>query len=256
MRQGGAVTRTPACEAQEEAELVLRAGQGDAQAAEALLSAHRPQLLSLARRLARGGLPSRDEPPSHGGLPSCGALTAEELAQAGCIGVLRAARRYDPAQAARFWTYAMPWVLGEMRRALRRALDATGAYDRRRQIAREEEALRSRLGRSPSFAELARACRVPDWELVQAVACAAPQTLDGDGQSALEEHIPGEEIDLAAVDLRLALARLGEEERRLILLRYFRDQTQQETARLLGKSQAQVCRMERRALDTLRQWLD
>ena len=240
MQQGGAVTWAAAPDGQDAAELALRAGRGDTQAAEALLAANRPLLLSMARRLESG------------------ALAAEELVQAGYVGLLRAARRYDPAQAARFSTYAVPWALGEMRRALRRALDATGAYDRRKQIARQEDALRAELGRSPSFAELARACHAPDWELVQAVACAAPQTLDADAstQDALEERIPGEEIDIDAVDLRLAMGKLGEDARRLILLRYFRDRTQQETARLLGKSQAQVCRMERRALDALREWLD
>ncbi len=221
----------PSAAHDEGAALALRARKGDGEAKEALLRTHGALLRSLSRRLTGG-------------------TVSEELVQAGAVGLLRAAERYDPAQGARFSTYALPWALGEMRRALRRALDETGAYARRRQIARQEEALRAALGRSPSFRELADACRLPDWLLVRALSRAQPME-----EAQRGGELPAAEIDLRALDLRLALSSLDADARRIILLRYFRDMTQQETARLLGKSQAQVSRIERRALDLLRERL-
>lgn len=183
------------------------------------------------------------------------ALAREELVQAGYVGLLRAARRFSPEGGARFSTYAVPWALGEMRRALRGTADATGAYDSRRRLLRAEEALRAKLGRSPTAGELARASGMEDWELAQAMGALAPESLDADAGAEgtpLAERLPGGEIDVDAVDLRLALSRLGAEERRVILLRYFRDRTQAEAAATLGKSQAQISRIENRALDALR----
>ena len=227
----------------EENQLFARVRSGDAQAAEILFAPYQALIGSLAARLRK----------------SSSVLDVEELIQAGYVGMLRAAKRYDPAQSVRFATYAVPWAIGEMKKALRKALDATGAYDRRRQIARQEGVFYAQFGRSPSAQELARACGMSDWELVCAVSASTPASLDvsagDDGQATLEERLEGERINMDAVDLRLALERLDEEARKLILLRYYRDQTQKEAAALLGKSQAQVSRIESRALDTLRAFL-
>ena len=226
----------------QELHLLMNVRNGDTELAQELLAPYRPLLASLAMRLTRGSW----------------ALTTEELIQAGYVGMLRAARRFDPAQAVRFATYAVPWALGEMKRAMRQALNSTGAYDKRKQIAKQEETLFAQLGRSPSAQELAKACGMNDWELVSALSAASPLSLDsgdtgfGADGTELEERLDGGEIDMEAVNVRFAMEKLDQESRRLILLRYFRDQTQKETARLLGKSQTQVCRLERRALDTLK----
>lgn len=223
-----------------EAALLERVRQGDAAAAEALLRPYGALMASLAGRFQAEG------------------LQREELVQAGYMGMLLAARHYDPARTARFATYAVPWALGEMRRALRKTLDTMGAYDPRRRLLRTREALKEKLGRAPSAGELAKACGMTDLELAQTLCAAVPESLDSQaGRDAppLEERLPCGEIDIEAVDLRLALGRLSEEERKLILLRYFSDRTQKETAALLQKSQAQISRIERRALDALRAWL-
>lgn len=226
----------------EEARLIARTREGDASAAEALLSPYKALLASLAGRFLTQG------------------VQTEELVQAGYVGMLRAARRYDPGKGVRFVTYAVPWILGEMRRTVRRALDATGAYDRRGQIARAQETLSAALLRAPSAAELAAACGLTPWELMQALCVSSPLSLDGEtqpggGALSTQERIGGGEIDLDAVDLRIALGRLDEEARKVILLRYFSDRTQRETAQALNKSQAQVSRVERRALDALHELL-
>lgn len=210
---------------------VERAQRGDGAAMERLLSANRPLLVALSRRMGATG------------------AMADELVQAGFIGLMEAVRRYRPEGGARLTTYALPWILGEMRRALRCALDATGAMDKRRELTRCEASLRETLGRAPRMEEVARACGMDARRAAQIDACARPVSLDAFGDSAL----PGAmEIDVDRVSLRVALGALSEDERRLIYLRYFRDRTQQETAHLLQKSQAQVSKLERRALDRLR----
>lgn len=227
----------------EEMLLFARVRDGDAQAAELLFEPYHALIGSLALRMKKGS----------------SALDVEELIQAGYVGMLRAAKRYDPAQSVRFATYAVPWAIGEMKKALRKALDATGAYDRQRQIARQEGIFYAQFGRSPNAQELAQACGMSDWELVCAVTASTPASLDAsftdDDQTTLEERLEGGKINMEAVDLRFALDRLDEEARKLILLRYFRDQTQKEAAGILGKSQAQISRIESRALDTLRTFL-
>ena len=228
---------------EEEGLLFARVRNGDAQATESLFSPYHALLASLAHRLRRGS----------------SILDVEELIQAGYVGLLYAARRFDPNQSVRFVTYAVPWAIGEMKKALRKALDATGAYDTQRQIVRQEGIFFERFGRSPNAQELAQACGISDWELVCAMTASAPASLDvllsGDSQMTLEERLEGDRINMEAVDLRFALERLDEEARKLILLRYFRDQTQKEAAGVLGKSQAQISRIESRALDTLRTFL-
>ena len=80
-----------------------------------------------------------------------------------------------------------------------------------------------------------------------------PLSMEGSDGEALLRTLAGEEdIDVERVALRMAMNELEAEEQRVVLLRYYRDMTQQETARLLGRSQAQISRIERRALDRLR----
>lgn len=169
--------------------LIARAQRGDAQATEALMMMYRPLLLSLAHRLI------------------CPAGWADELLQAGYLGLMQAVRRFDSAKDVQLITYATPWILGEMKRALRR-LSAAGA------VSLDKE-------------------------------------LSDDGATLMDVLSIGEEVDIEKIDLRLALQSLSVEEQKVICLRFFRDQTQQETACLLGKSQAQISRIERRALDRL-----
>lgn len=180
------------CEAAErENGLILRAQQGDMQAMEALLVLHQPLLHALCGRLF------------------CPAQARAELVQAGCVGMMQAVYRFEPGRGVRLMTYAVPWILGEMKRALRALYASAGTL-----------------------------------------------SLEGDSE---EERIPLTEklrgsdgVDIEAVALRVAIQQLPDEQRTLICLRYFRDMTQKETAVLLHKSQAQISRIERHALDRLR----
>lgn len=178
-------------DAHDELTLIRRAQQGDREAMQALLAPHRALLVSLARRLF------------------CPESAHAELVQAGYLGLMRAVQRYDPSRGVQLMTYAVPWILGEMKSALRQLARPAGV------LSLEEER--------------------------------------GEGGASLLDVLSaGEGIDLEHVNLRLALQQLDAEEQRILCLRYFRDRTQQETACLLGRSQAQVSRMENRALDRLR----
>lgn len=180
----------------EENELIARIRQnGDPQALCELLSPYDALLRHLARRLL---------------VPSS-VMTQEELAQAGYVGLICAAKRFDAKKGVRFVTYAVPWALGEMRGALRSAC----AQDGVRMLSLDD------AGEDPQGRPL-------------------------------EETLPGGELSVERVALRLALERLTPQERKLISLRFFEDRTQRETARLLQRSQGQVSRMESRALDRLR----
>ncbi len=226
----------------EEQETILGAQQGDASALERILNTYHPMLTVLAQRL---------------GVPS---TLWDELVQAGYVGLMQAVYKFCPAHGTRLSTYAVPWILGEMKRALRKALDDTGALQKHRYLMRYEAQLYQSLGRAPRVDELAQASGLQAQQIAQIEACASgPLSLE----SPQEEHATtlaqalagGEEIDVDSIGLRLAIESLKKEEQQLIYLRYFREQTQQETARLLGKSQAQISRMERHALDQLRELL-
>lgn len=180
-------------DAQAEQELIERVQRGETQAYARLLEPYRVLLRQLALRLCPYGSP----------------LPCEELVQAGFVGLMQAARRFNGAKGARFISYAVTWALGEMRTALRAAYGPRGVQSVSMDAAMKEE------GRT------------------------------------LGETIPDESISEEAVELRLALSRLDAQERRVIALRYFEDRTQAEAARMLGTSQAQVSRVERRALDSL-----
>ncbi len=218
--------------------LIALAQQGNRPAVDRIVSIYLPMIAAIAGRFRVS--------------PSI--LQRDELTQAGVLGLLRALERYSPAAGSRLGTYAMAWILGEMRRAIGKAVDSTGAYPLLRQIMRRQEQLEHRLGCSPSLAELAKACALSEAELAEVISLTNPlKECTQDSGTSLYDCALREELgDIAKADIRIALAALPEHEQQIIILRYFRDRTQSEAARILGKSQAQVSRIERSALDHLR----
>lgn len=193
----------------------------------------------------------------------------EDLFQLGCIGLLKAVDRFDLSYPVRFSTYAVPMILGEVRRHLRddgpmrvsRTLKSLAQSAHRTQ-----EALAKELGRDPSVAEVAAALQAPVDAVVAALDSSRPLAsiqepiYAGDGDpihlgDQLHDGSTGEPLWLNRVALRDGMALLEERERTILLLRYFRDRTQVEVARLLGISQVQVSRLERRALAQIRTYL-
>ncbi len=190
----------------------------------------------------------------------------EDLVQAGCMGLIKAVDGFDEGRGLRFSTYAVPVIMGEMRRLFRdggavkvgrtlKELSMRAARERERFVARE--------GREPTVNELADALGVDPAQAAQAFGASLPvisltRWEDGSGESGDQIDLPvapPEEQITDRLALRQVLAELDERDRRLIELRYLRHRTQQVTADALGMTQVQVSRRERVILQELRRKL-
>ena len=189
----------------------------------------------------------------------------EDLYQLGCIGFLKAIHGFDPDFGTQFSTYAVPKIAGEMRRFLRD--DGTVKVsrtlrERSARIAQARTELSAALGREPVLSELAEYLTLEPEDIAMAeTATASVTSLSAEtGEGLTLESVLGDEgMEDALVeqlDLRAAIARLPERERTVIDLRYFRAFTQERTARVIGVSQVQVSRIERRAVERLRRMLE
>ena len=187
----------------------------------------------------------------------------DDLYQAGCMGLVKASAAFDAGRGVMFSTYAVPVILGEIRRLFRdggtvkvsRSLKELGLA-----AGRTRELLGSELGREATVNEVAeRMGRAPE-DVAQALAATTPPLSltggeeDGSGQIDLPEEGPEERLsDL--LSLQQLLSSLEERDRQLIFLRYYRRKTQTEVARRLGMTQVQVSRREKRILQSMRQQL-
>ncbi len=228
------------------ADLLQAAREGDNQACEQVLEENNGLIWSVVRRYYGRGV----EP--------------EDLYQLGCLGFLKAVRGFDPSYGTQFSTYAVPKIAGEIRRFLR----DDGAVKVSRGLKERGTALRSvrsrlcgELGREPVLSELAQATGLTPEEIAAAETATEPvvslQSETGDGLT-LEGVLSGGEMEEGLVErlaLRTAIERLPERERKVLLLRYYRGMTQAVAARVLGVSQVQVSRLERRGVERLRQEL-
>lgn len=186
----------------------------------------------------------------------------EDLYQLGCLGFLKAVQGFDPEYGTQFSTYAVPKIAGEIRRYLRDngALKVSrGLREQSLTIYSAREQLRTRLGREPALSELSEATGFSPEEIAVAeLAVAAPDSLqqeNADGltlESTLADSAATEEALVERIALRSAIHALPEQEQQTILLRFYRGLTQQQCARILGVSQVQVSRLEKRALERLR----
>ncbi len=188
----------------------------------------------------------------------------DDLYQAGCVGLIKAADGFEPERGLKFSTYAVPVILGEIKRLFRDG----GAVKISRPLkelslraTRERERLAKEHGREPTVEELAAMLGVEPAEAAQAIAAALPPlslTRTGDEEEGEQIDLPTDSHETVITD-RLALKQildsLNERDRRLILLRYVARQTQQVTADRLGMTQVQVSRRERALLLALREKL-
>ncbi len=186
----------------------------------------------------------------------------EELFQVGCVGLVKAVDRFDLERGTRFSTYAVPLILGEVQRHLRDQAPpglGRGALALAQRARRAEDALSAEFGRAATADEVAAKLGVSMGDLALALeAGRRPASLD-EGAGSAEGHPWHERLaapGVAAADtalLRTLLGRLEPRERMVLVLRYFRDRSQAEVGALLGLSQPQVSRVEKRALQALRQ---
>jgi len=191
----------------------------------------------------------------------------EDLFQVGCIGLLKAIAKFNFQYGVRFSTYAVAMIVGEIKRFLRdnsplrvaRSLKETGV-----RVNRARESLANSLGREPTLSEIAAALGLPVEDVVAASEAAyTPASLQdvicGEGADAVLRQdqlarLEGDEDSwLKEIAVRELLARLPERERQVLRWRFFEDRTQAEIAGELGISQAQVSRIERIALEKLKE---
>lgn len=234
------------------AELLALVAEGDNEALGELVTFNMGLVKSLALRFRDRSL--------------CGgrAVEYEDLIQIGTIGMIKAARSYDPSYNTAFSTYAVPLIIGEIRRFLRddglikvgRTVKKTGA-----DIGRKREEFVTEHGREPRISELAELCGLPEEEVVYALeAVATVRSLsepagEDDGltlESTLSEH--SVEIDTATdkIALNEAVSGLPELWRKIVYLRFARELSQQQTGRILGMTQVKISREEKKIMDRLR----
>lgn len=224
---------------------IAKAQAGDEAALEYLTKTNTPLIRSVAMRfLGRG-------------------MEADDLFQVGAIGFIKAVRAFDLTRGLELSTYAVPMIMGEVRRQLRdhglikvsRGLKETAA-----RAAVAMQTLSEASNGEVSLSALAAHLAIAPEELATALAATkTPDSLDrpiGDGEGLLLDKIPLKEDMAEKATDRVTLCQLlrtgNETERKVILYRYFKDKTQAETAQLLGLSQVQVSRAEKKAVSRLR----
>ena len=218
---------------------------GDIEAGEELFELNRPLVYSIAARFTGRG------------------VDMDELCEIGTIGLVKAINTFDFSRECAFSTYAVPLIFGEIRRFLRDDGMMKVSRDNKRLSAllNAERERRLNLGADVGIRSLAEAVGVSAEDAAAALFSTAPvRSLDeaafddGDtltlGATVCDEDAPARDFDRLA--LRLAIEKLSERERKIIILRYFRDFSQAETARLLGLTQVKISREEKKILAILR----
>ena len=190
----------------------------------------------------------------------------DDLFQVGCVGLLKSIDNFDTSMNVRFSTYAVPMIIGEIRRYLR---DNNSIRVSRslRDIAYKalgvREAMLKQTGNEPRVEQIAETLGVPREDVVAALdAIAEPVSLyepvyrdSGDAiyiVDQLRDEKQGEESWVTDLSVRQALDKLGERERNIVRMRFFQGRTQMEVAQEIGISQAQVSRLEKSALKKMR----
>ena len=190
----------------------------------------------------------------------------DDLFQLGCVGFLKAIDGFSEEYGTCFSTYAVPKIAGEIRRFLRDDGTVKVSRSTKEQAARIKAArfhLEQRIGREPNISELARETGLTPEEIAFAEIAAGPaeslQKENGEEGFTLELVLGdknAEERMIEHVALRSAIEKLPDREKQIIVLRYYHGMTQQNTAKVLHISQVQVSRLERRAIDCMRDALE
>jgi len=228
--------------------LLLRAKDGDEQARQELIEGNLRLVLSVIQRF--GG---RGESP-------------DDLFQVGCIGLMKAIANFDPTKQVRFSTYGVPMIAGEVRRYLRdnSAIRVSRSIrDVAYRVLQCKEALLSQLGREPTREEIAKELDLPAADVAEALdAVCAPVSLydpvysdGGDPLTVMDQVYDIKNTEntwMERIALRSAFQSLGQREKQILSLRFVGGKTQMEVAGTLGISQAQVSRLEKNAISTMR----
>lgn len=229
-------------------ELIILAQEGDEKSTETLIVENMALVKSIALKFRDRG------------------TELEDLMQIGTIGMIKAIRSFDLERGTAFSTYAVPLIVGEIRRHLRddglirvsRGYKRTGII-----IMREKTRIMTEEGREASISELASLAGVTPEEAAVAIDAVSPisslsDNIYGEDSRTLDSVIPdresADELENLndKISLGQAISKMPPEWRRIVLLRYYRDMTQQQVANLLGLSQVKVSREEKKIMVFLR----
>lgn len=224
--------------------LLLQSKSGNREAEEELVKANVGLIWSVARRYFGRG------------------VDPDDLYQLGCLGFLKAVEGFDPNFGTQFSTYAVPKIAGEIRRFLRD--DGTvkvsrGLKERSAHIKMIRQQMTAKLGREPTLSELSAETGLQAEEIAVAETATASaesiQKPSGEDGFTLEDVLTDGEMEEKIVEkiaLQEAIERLSEREQMVIKLRFFHGMTQDKTSKILGVSQVQISRIEKKALESLR----
>ena len=228
--------------------LLRRARCGDISAREKLIEGNLRLVLSVIQRFDKRG-----ENP-------------DDLFQVGCIGLIKAISNFDPDKNVRFSTYGVPMIAGEVRRYLRDNSPirvSRSIRDVAYRVLQCKEQQTVRLGREPTLEEISRELDIPMEDVSQAMdAVCAPVSLydpvytdGGDPLTVMDQVRDTKNTEdgwMEHITLQNAFRNLGEREKQILSLRFYDGKTQMEVAGSLGISQAQVSRLEKGAISSLR----
>ena len=229
-------------------ELLFKAKAGDENARQELIEGNLRLVLSVIQRFDKRG-----ESP-------------DDLFQVGCVGLMKAIANFDPSKQVRFSTYGVPMIAGEVRRYLRdnSAIRVSRSLrDVAYRVLQCKEALLLRLGRDPTLEEIAKELELPVEDVSEALeAVCAPISLHdpvyaegGDPLTVMDQVRDTKNTDenwMDRIALRNAYQALDPRQKQIVALRFVGGKTQMEVAGMLGISQAQVSRLEKNAIGTMR----
>ena len=227
-------------------ELINAAHSGDTEAESRLVSDNIGLVRSIALRFRGRG------------------IETEDLIQIGTLGLIKAIRSFDADRGFAFSTYAVPLIMGEIKRTLRdEGLIKVGRAQKKlgMELLMAKTQIMNDEGRDPGISELAEICNVTKEDAAMALEAISPvaslsESIDGEGSLTLESKIPDSENEIDKISDRIALSqaisKLPETQKKILILRFFKGKTQQKTALELGLSQVKISREERKILDFLK----
>ena len=228
--------------------LLNKAKAGDRQARETLIEGNLRLVLSVIARFDKRG------------------ESADDLFQVGCIGLIKAISNFDPEKQVRFSTYGVPMIAGEVRRYLRdnSAIRVSRSLrDIAYRVLQCKEAMITRMGKEPTLEEIAKELELSQEEVSEALdAVCAPVSLydpvysdGGDPLTVMDQVRDTKNTEgswMEHIALKEAFKALGDREKQILSMRFYDGKTQMEVAGLVGISQAQVSRLEKGAITTMR----
>ncbi len=232
----------------EKTELLIKAKSGDKYSRQKLIEGNLRLVLSVVQRFA-----NRGENP-------------DDLFQVGCIGLIKSIDNFDITQNVKFSTYAVPMIIGEIRRYLRdynpirvsRSLRDTAYH-----AMQTKERIQNELGRDATIEEIANELGIKSTDVVLAlesivepVSLYEPVYSDGGDTIYVMDQVSGTESDddwLNEISIKETIKNLGRREKQILTLRFMQGKTQMEVAEEIGISQAQVSRLEKGALKKIKE---